>query len=283
MSRTKTFAFLTLAAAGVAMSLPASAAVKWTFHSDYCVGTCNSGERVFAPSYESNGDSGNNVSTTAWANTEPGGTNNELSGANLNLYNGSGLGVTHGDDGYIDDSGSPQHSMDNQDRFDVMLFDFGGQEINLSQIDVGWRYNDGDISVLAWTGGGTPDVDGVLYSETAENLTSSGWELIGNYDVNSYSNGVYSQNINTDVSSSYWLIGAYNPVFGSCEGSDVCSYESGHYDYDFVKLLALKGNLPDEPPPPTDVPEPLSLLLLAGGLAPLAWRRRRLDQASKAC
>jgi hypothetical protein len=282
VSRTNTFAILAVATAGFAMSLPASAAVKWTFQSGYCVGPCSTGERVYTPSFESIGDNGNNVSVTAWANTEPGGTNNELNQAALNDFSG-GLGVTHADTAFENDSTSPQHAMDNDGRFDVMLFDFGGQEISLSEIDVGWRSNDGDISVLAWTGPGTPDVDGALYSQGSQDLTSSGWTLIGNYDVNtSVGGGVYRQNIDTAVSSSYWLIGAYNPVFGSCSAGDTCSYGSGNYDY--VKLLALKGNLPDLPPPPsTGVPEPLSVLLLAGGLVPLAWRRRRLQQAAEAC
>lgn len=291
VSRPTTFAILAVAIAGFAMSLPASAAVKWTFQSGYCVGPCSGANMVFAPSFESNGDDGNNVSVTSWANTDPGTTNNVLAPAALNQY-GGGLGVTNADTAIEGDSTSPEHAMDNQDRFDVMLLDFGGQEINLSEIQVGFR-TDGDISVLAWTGSGipdsdgdgTPDVDGAEYHAApgGDSLLSNGWELIGNYDVNTSLGGsVYSQDVDTDVSSSYWLIGAYNPVFDSygCSAGDICSYGSTKYDH--VKLLALKGFLPDLPPPSTSVPEPLSVLLLAGGLVPLAWRRRRLQQAAEA-
>jgi hypothetical protein len=52
----------------------------------------------------------------------------------------------------------------------------------------------------------------------------------------------------------------------------VCSHGYDPYNgsnkHDYVKLLALKGQLPT--PPSTGVPEPLSVLLLAGGHWPLS-------------
>jgi hypothetical protein len=74
------------------------------------------------------------------------------------------------------------------------------------------------------------------------------------------------------VSSSYWLVGAYNPVFGACtSGAGSCQTTVPYNDY--VKILELKGSITPPPPPGTPgVPAPGSLLLLAGAL-PLMVRR----------
>jgi hypothetical protein len=136
------------------VAAPSQAVVKWTFTSGNCVGPCSGTGRTFDTSSETNGDVGNNAAVTGWGATELGGTNNLLNEGTLNQFNG-GLGVTNADDVYEDDSNTPGHAMDNKQRLDAMLFDFGGQQISLDDISIGYFSGDADVSVLAYTGATT--------------------------------------------------------------------------------------------------------------------------------
>ncbi len=263
----------------------ASAAVVWTFDTTNCVatigpsGNCGSGSSNFSDgrTYQTSAGTGGNVSVSGWGNTISSNTQLEL--GQITHY-GGGLGVRNADGPRGQDSNegtSPEHAIDNNERFDLVLFDFGTQLVELNQITLGWWSQDTDISVLAYTGNLDPtDTTGTDYigdreawwnsdTDKNEDLTSHGWSLIGNHDVDNGPVPTSTQDINpNDVASSYWLVSAYNPVFGStCTPGN--SYCQADYQ-DYFKILSLMADIR----PAQRIPEPTALLLMAVGIAGLA-------------
>src|SRR5262249_18838027 len=97
-----------------------------------------------------------------------------------------------------------------------------------------------------------------------------GWTVIGSYgDVWDSSAAVPGQGVKantvainpTNITSSYWLIGAYNTAFGG-------ALTAGN---DYVKLLAVYGATGAI----VAAPEPSSVILMAVALLTLTFLRRR--------
>lgn len=201
------------------------------------------------------------ATATGWANTE-GSANVNLEQGQLQSWSG-GLGVKHADN---ETDSSPQHATDNHGRLESILYSFE-QAISLTQVNITWYSNDSDITVLAFTGGSF-DVNSNLKGLSYANLLTNGWELVGHYsDLHSTGNKTA---VNTDISSSYWLIGAANSLGQSGSGLDS--------NLDYVKIGALAATVNTQftpPPPPTGVPEPGTLALFGLGALMLARARAR--------
>ena len=264
------------------LGVPASATAVWT--SGGCAGTYNNVS--CAPSYT--GTNGTSVTVTAISDTGSNSANGTyLASAYIGSYSG-GYGVTSAygnltNSNSMNDTtapltsettSSPEHSMDNYRNIEYLLYSFAAP-VSLNQVTLGWTQpasgtppGDSDISVLAFGSAGGPGL--TSGTRTYSGLVGNGWQVIGNYSnvCPSTGCGPSSVAINSgDVSSSYWLIGAYNSVF---KPAGTTAWTTGN---DYVKLLSVAGNVR---PPQGQTPEPSSMLLFGIGLLALTslYRRR---------
>ena len=220
-----------------------------------------------------NNTKGTGVTVSAYSNT--GGADNTTleKGTWANYKDGSGkylgLGITNNDaySGDTNEGKSPEHSIDNEQRYDMALLTFS-ELVKLTDLKLGWTTNDSDVTVMAYKGSGKPTLIGKTFSE----LVGLGWDSIGNYsDV-----GTTTKSINDKgVFSSYWLIGAYNPLANPGGGEVTVN---GEKTYDYIKLASVSGCSAKElgcTPPSNDAPEPGSMALFGLGLLGLVYQRKR--------
>ena len=254
----------------------ASTTWTWNFTSDSnCVSNCgeNFNNRTHEKTFNPVGSATSpELVASGWAST--GNSNSETIVAADIVRWSSGLGVVSGNE----TNSSPNHATDNEDRFELVMFDFGGTSVSLTEVSFGYEGGDADFSLLAYTGSGSPSLNGVNYDSNSEGLTGSGgWTLIGNYDADNIdSSAPHDVSINTNVESSYWIVAAYNDVFGSsCDPSGYCQ-DSPYKDY--FKIKSLTGKHTPPPPPPNGVPVPGTVVLMGLGIMLLA-RSRRYFQA----
>lgn len=215
---------------------------------------------------------------SAWASTR----NSGVGGAYDDLLeravihdassNDAGVRWVDTDQGAREGIGSPDHSLDNTKvsggsrtygEVELILFDFGTDDVNLEGVDVSWKWgSNAKFSVLAYTGTEPfdPDValDGVKLTVDEEELTSVGWEVVstvtattGVNDISGDSEGIFT---------SKWVVSAYS-----------AEYDNGSRTKGGVKVSGVKGTF-DEPGGGDSIPLPATLFLMAGALP---WLRRR--------
>jgi hypothetical protein len=268
---------------------PAQAASSWSF----TTGGVETHAGNFGNTRTYSAGTNQNVTISAWSDTKNATisgrtvTNAYIQSAYLGAYAG-GLGVTNRDgasgagdtnEGTIANTSVPGHTMDNNTRYDSMLFDFGaGNSVALNSVTVGWWYSDSDITVLAYTGTGTPTF--VSANQGYASLLSSGWSVVkasaGTTGKANYSNAAGNtpqQNTNAskyvplavndlNVSARYWLVGALNNLVQALPNG--ATVNAGN---DYIKIAAVSATY--------ETPEPSSMLLTSGVLAGAVLMRRR--------
>lgn len=286
MKKAKQTLLSALVAVTVAAVPGAASALTWTFSSGNCAdttgpsGNCADTSLSSTRTYNASTGAGT-VTVSGWANTadlSTGGTDNKVALGQITQYSG-GLGVKNADastsltSGDYNEGNDPEHAIDNNQRTDLVLFNFGANSVNLQSISLGWYNTDTDLSVLAYTGSGDPtsSLGNRKLTSTAQDLTTNGWTLIGNYDVDSGdTTNPYTKDISGDsqgIKSSYWIVSSFSSGFGTCTGCQIGD--------DYFKILTVAGTIPATPR--SGVPEPATALLLGFGV-PLARRfagRRR--------
>lgn len=206
------------------------------------------------------------LKVTGWSDTWDSAGDDEVETAQLIWAQNDALGIRNDDEGTT----SPDHSIDSfrtggdaDGDQDMLLLEFD-TAVDLQGIDLKWArngnsWNNADVSILAWDGSGDMGINGKTWSDV---LASNGGGYVStdnaNVGLNYY--GVNSGN----VTSTKWLIGVYNPVFGN----------GGSAGNDGFKLDWIKTNT-DDGPPTGDVPVPGSLGLVLLGLAGLRKRWSR--------
>jgi hypothetical protein len=284
------------------LAAPAWSEVRWKF--DFptvncadasCYGNTKNASSV-SGSFSIGGTPGpTSVVASAWSNTV-GSTNTLIESAYLASFNSNGLGVQNKDGvtmpgnpsggGTSDatEGAPPEHAMDNNERYEAILFHFPGMDkTTLTGVEIGWpplgqscngTTCDTDIFVMAYTGAAaTPP----LANESFSSLLSNGWTLVGNYaDLTKNVRATVNdggQTMGTIYSSNDWLIGTHIPGIGTgCQDTGSGGRNNGcdSYGKDYVKLLAVYGDRTRQ------VPEPGALLLLGVAFAGIwATRRRR--------
>ncbi|NND67681.1 MAG: hypothetical protein HKN19_08850, partial [Halioglobus sp.] len=253
------------AALGLAAALnaaPALAAVQtWNFDSSsQSFSSTSDGNTLSLTSSD-----GINLVVSGWSDTSDITGPDTIQTAELIWAQSGALGVVNRDEGTT----SPDHSVDSYSsdsdgEYDMLLLTFD-TAVNLTDVNFSWA-RDGsvsdqaDVSLVAYSGVGDDTLNGKTWGDVLTSGTG-GFNVVDNYA--NIPLGYYAVN-GSDVVSTQWLIGAYNPVFGG----SLSDYGDG------FKLSAIRTST-DDPPPPNDVPVPGSLPLVLLGLYALRNRMLR--------
>lgn len=198
---------------------------------------------------------------TAWSDTRDRNTGDTVQNARLVWAANDALGIRNRDEGgQASNLGIDSVTTDPSGEYDMLFLEFD-EEVRLEGIDLnlatgGAVGNTADISVLAWDQSGASALNGRTWDGI---LASNG----GGYNVvDNYNNvGVNYYGVNSGaVSSSRWLIGVYNPLFGA----------GGSAGNDSFLLSALQTTNT-----PVTVPVPGSLALALMALCGLRSSKRQ--------
>jgi len=202
-----------------------------------------------------------NSSGTTVTSSGTAGTHFETAAVNYHGI-GSGIGVANQFEGALV-TGQPNHAMDNSTPgVDLLQLSFvGGIGVQaLKTVTLGWGGADSDFQVLRWKLA-TPA--GAVAGRTATELVSDGWERVGEVFNGNLNSGGAHQTFNFNaggLTSSSWLITAYNSAFGGT------GFTSGIDAIKVLSIVATGGTV--------SAPGTLALVGL-GLMGAVAMRRRQ--------
>ncbi|RKF18595.1 PEP-CTERM sorting domain-containing protein [Alginatibacterium sediminis] len=185
-----------------------------------------------------------------------GGRDKYLEQGDLYLWGNGGLGLVNQDENRTD---NPGHAFDNRNGdTDMLLLSFN-TAVTLTGLDLAWG-TDTDMSILAFGGTSFTGIEGLTWG-------TLGSDWIPQDNLQAAVSGGY-QSINSNTASKYWLVGAYNSIFGRGD-----NLRGGN---DAMKLAGIQTER-SQFGGTTSVPEPSSILLMALaflGLARSSYKKR---------
>ena len=149
--------------------------------------------------------------------------------------------------------------------YDFILLSFS-EEVQLDSLNFGWaNFGDGsqEVSVAAITDTGFSKLtsENSTWSSIISDAVSSSFSI----ERLSYNRGV--SNLNFSSTAKYWLVGAYNTVFGTTSNGSTFN--------DAFKIAGLGFSNTTEGETTTEVSEPGALALMSLGLGLVLYRRKR--------
>ncbi|KXJ61868.1 MAG: hypothetical protein AXW14_17790 [Alteromonas sp. Nap_26] len=211
-----------------------------------------------------------NISVSGWADSErlavgDSGDYDRVIGANLQYVDSYGWAVRNS----WEDTGSHQtidsYSVDGYKDYDFILLSFS-EEVQLDSLNFGWAdFDNGsqEVSVAAITDTGFNKLtsENSTWSSIISDAVSSSFSI----ERLSHNRGV--SNLNFSSTAKYWLVGAYNTVFGTTS--------SGSTLNDAFKIAGLGFSNTTETKTNTEVSEPGAIALMSLGLGLVLYRRKR--------
>lgn len=149
-----------------------------------------------------------------------------------------------------------------------LLMNFGTSKVAMSTVGIGFFAGDSDLSVYAWTGGGTGPT---MSTQTATSAgVMAGWTLVGSHDMDP-TGGSNPFNTGSAVYSSYFMITTY---FGATNG--VLDQGNDAFKINVVTVGTCSGTVSTAGVcTPGTAPEPGSLGLAAVAILGVGAARRR--------
>jgi len=147
--------------------------------------------------------------------------------------------------------------------FDFILFSFS-EAVTLENLSFGWASNNGsqEVSVAALGTAGFAEL-------TSEQSTWT--EIVSDAISSSFSiSNTLTSTLDFNTASQYWLVGAYNTVFGALDDGTVFN---DSFKISGINFTSSSSNDIDEPP--AEVSEPGALALMSLGLGLIVYRRKR--------
>jgi len=200
---------------------------------------------------------------------------NPVVGATTNssalVYYAPGGGTNYGFGMDSDGSTAPNHALDNNGNTEAVLLNFSSA-VALTNINLGYVSNGSasntpgaivGVSLFRWTGtGAPPSLNGVSVSAMGS------WQLVGNY-----ADGYGSNNADLlGETSSWWLVSAYNTVFGTAQETVGASSLASTVNDSYFKLFSVGSTVNTTT---SKTPEPGSMALAGIALLGAVWTSRR--------
>jgi hypothetical protein len=211
---------------------------------------------------------GVNVAISGWSDTY--GYNDDIVvGAKLEkISDYYGYGVTNDDwETYY----NPDHAIDNVNKvrgnitdYDFVLLSFD-KAVTLTGTGFSWiaDKNDTQVSVAALSNTSTL-ISGVnTWSDIVANALTT-----ASFDIKNSGDSDYAANFTFKDTANYWLVGAYNTVFGNI---------GGHVGNDAFKLVDIGFSVSEasDMPNRTEVSEPATISILMASSLFVMWRRKK--------